>query len=88
MTYVYYEAEDFSGIPSFDELRRAEKQHGERILLTDLGILCANTDSQVRDRFAADSEDRILCWDCALNADVQEETGNRVNTDPSKATIS
>jgi len=80
--------EEFADYPTLDQLRTAEQQNNERILLTDLGIPCSNCDTEIRGRFAADPRGNLLCWDCAVTTDSKDEAGVRVNTDPTKATIS
>jgi len=79
---------EFEDYPTLDQLRNAEKQEQERLILTNLGIPCANCTSEITDRFAADPRGNLLCWDCAVTTDHTTEAGIRVNTDPSEATVS
>lgn len=74
--------------PTLDELRDAERRTGERIVLTDLGIPCHICSSAITDRFGADPNGNLLCWQCAINTEHESQSGIRVNTDPTKATIS
>lgn len=78
----------FSDYPTLDELRREERVHGERLVLNNLGIPCANCDKEIRERFAADPRSNLICWDCALTENSEDNAGIRVNTDPSNATVS
>lgn len=80
--------EEFQGSPTLDAIRQAEKKQNSRILLTDLGIPCSICDSEIRGRFGATPRGDLLCWDCAVTSDTQEDAGVRVNTDPTSATIS
>lgn len=80
--------EKFTDYPTLDQLRNAEQQTKERINLSNLGIPCANCSTEIRDRFAADPRGNLLCWDCAVSSEAEEEAGIRVNTDPTEATIS
>lgn len=80
--------QEFTDQPTLDALRQAEKQHGERIPLANIGLPCANCGAEIQDRFAADPRGNLLCWDCAVTADAEEENGIRVNSDPTKATVS
>lgn len=78
----------FTDYPTLDQLRTAEQQHKERINLSNLGVPCANCSAEIRDRFAADPRGNLLCWECAVTSDAEEEAGIRVNSDPTEATIS
>lgn len=78
----------FDEHPTLDELREAERQHGERLSLWQAGLLCSECSSEINDRFAADPSGNLLCWDCAVTAQGETENGIRVNTDPTKAVIS
>lgn len=80
--------EEFDDNPSLDQLRNAEQRTQERIILTNLGVPCANCSTEITDRFAADPRSNLLCWDCAVTAEHETEGGIRVNTDTSDATIS
>lgn len=90
----YLEAESgevirtFDDHPTLNQLRTAEQQTQSRINLTNLGVPCANCSSEITERFAADPRGNLLCWDCAVSAEHEEEVGIRVNSDPSEATIS
>jgi DNA repair photolyase len=80
--------EEFEDYPSLRDLRTAERHHGERIDLSNLGVPCSNCGTEIRDRFSADPRGNLICWDCAVTQDSDEEAGIRVNTDPTDATIS
>lgn len=80
--------EKFTDYPTLDQLRNAEQQNKERINLSNLGVPCANCNAEIRGRFAADPRGNLLCWDCAVTAEAEEEAGIRVNTDPTEATLS
>lgn len=80
--------EKFTDYPTLDALRNAEQQNKERINLSNIGVPCANCETEIRDRFAADPRGNLLCWDCAVTAEAEEEAGIRVNSDPTEATIS
>ena len=81
--------EEFGDYPTLDQLRQAEKRHGERIDLRDIGAPCANCSTEIRGRFAADPRGNLLCWDCAVSKNtVKKEAGVRVNTDSSQVTYS
>lgn len=74
--------------PTLDELREAERRHGERINLWQAGLLCSDCGNDINGRFAADSQSNLLCWDCAMEAQSDLQTGIRVNTDPTQAVMS
>lgn len=78
----------FDEIPTLDALRKAEHQHGTRINLWQVGLLCSNCGNDIRGRFAADTESNLLCWDCAMDTHGATQNGVHVNTDPTKAVIS
>lgn len=78
---------EFSDNPTLDALRQVENQHGERIHLANIGLPCANCGAEIQDRFAADPRGNLLCWDCAVTTNAEEENGIRVNSDPTKATV-
>lgn len=80
--------ESFGEHPTLDDLRELQRTHGIRLDLRDKGIPCANCGDEIDDRFGADPDGNILCWDCAMAADSQEYADVQVNTDPAKATIS
>lgn len=78
----------FDKVPTLDELRKAERQHGTRINLWQVGLLCSNCGNDITGRFAADTESNLLCWNCATDTHGDTQNGVRVNTDPTKAVIS
>ncbi|WP_336000927.1 SPL family radical SAM protein [Halorientalis halophila] len=80
--------ESFDESPSLDELREAERRHGERIDLWQAGLLCSECSDEINGRFASDPDSDLLCWDCAMDATGDSENGVRVNTDPTKAVMS
>lgn len=79
---------DLGSAPTLNELREAERRHGERINLWQAGLLCAECNSEINGRFAADIDSNILCWDCAMAAQGHSRDGVRVNVDPTKAVMS
>lgn len=79
---------EFSDYPTLDDLRTAEQQANKRLPLTNLGVPCANCETEIRERFAADPRGNLLCWDCATTTNTEHDDGIRVNTDPTTATIS
>lgn len=78
----------FDGIPTLDQLRRAEREHGRRIDLTNVGLPCSECGREIGERFASDPDSNLLCWDCAIEAQAEMENGLLVNTDPTRAIIS
>lgn len=78
----------FDEAPTLDELREAERRYGTRINLWQAGLLCTECGKAIDDRFAADTDSNLLCWDCASDAQGGTQQGVRVNTDPTKAVIS
>ncbi|KOX91289.1 radical SAM protein [Haloarcula rubripromontorii] len=81
----------FDDQPTLDELRELSRQHGgttERLDLWQAGLLCTQCDSEINDRFAANPQGDLLCWDCATDTDSHDEQGITVNTDPTKSVMS
>lgn len=77
--------------PTLNELREIERQYGDptdRLDLWQAGLLCAECNSEINDRFAADPAGKILCWDCAMDTESTDRNGIRVNTDPTKSVMS
>ncbi len=80
--------EDFGEHPTLDELREVERRHGERINLWQQGLVCYDCGNQINDRFAAQPDGHLLCWDCASSEDGEEKGGLRTNVDPTKSVLS
>jgi len=83
--------ESFDDQPTLDELREFDRQLGnptERLDLWQAGLLCAECDSEINDRFAASPSGDILCWDCAMDTDSADKNGITTNSDPTKSVMS
>lgn len=80
--------EEFGKNPTLNELRSAERKHGERINLWQQGLICSDCGNQINDRFNADIEGNLLCWGCASDDDGTEQHGLRTNADPTKSVLS
>lgn len=78
----------FAPQPSLDELRKFERETGERLVLWQAGLICTECDAAINGRFAASPDGDLLCWDCAGDDQGDTEGQMRVNTDPTKAVIS
>ncbi len=81
----------FDSQPTLDKLREIERQHGDptdRLDLWQAGLLCANCDTEINDRFAATPTGELYCWECAMDTDHIDQQGVRVNTDPTKSVLS
>lgn len=74
--------------PTLDELREAERRHGERINLWQQGLVCYECGNQINDRFAARTDGHIVCWDCATGKSEDDVGGLRTNIDPTKSVLS
>lgn len=83
-----YVVETFDGVPTLDKLRKAERDYGRRINLTNVGLPCSDCGTEIEDRFAATLEGDLLCWDCGLATESGDQAGVTVNTDPVEAIIS
>jgi hypothetical protein len=76
---------------NLDSLREASRKHGdvfERIDILNLAVECTECGGPLDDRFGANFSGEILCWTCAMGADVEESNGIQHNTDPAKVTLS
>lgn len=78
----------FDKQPTLDELREIERDNGERLDLWQSGLVCSNCRSTINDRFASSPGGDIICWECAIDSNPNDENGLVVNTDPTKAVIS
>ena len=81
----------FDEQPTLDELRNLDRQYGtptDRLDLWQSGLLCSECSNEINDRFAADSEGNILCWECAMVMESSDKKGIQINTDPTKAVMS
>lgn len=84
--------ETFNQTPKLDTLRECSKNVGkplERIDLWDRGLFCGHCEEPITDRFSADINGNLLCWDCAMNIDAEsDQRGVSQTTDPTKAVLS
>ncbi|MBO4248393.1 radical SAM protein [Halomicrobium sp. IBSBa] len=80
--------EEFGKNPTLNELREAERRHGTRINLWQQGLVCHDCGNQINDRFSAQQDGNLLCWDCATSAESHEQGGLRTNADPTKTVLS
>lgn len=80
--------EEFGKDPTLDELREAERSHGERINLWQQGLVCSDCGNQITDRFSADHDGHLLCWGCATDHESDEQSGLTTNVDPTKSVLS
>lgn len=78
--------------PNINKIREESREHGdslERIDLWNKNTECSNCNDQITGRFSANSQGDILCWDCAMNADAEnDQRGVSQTTDPTKAVLS
>ena len=77
--------------PTLDQLREAERNHGdplERLDLWQSGLVCSDCGSELNARFSADLDGNLLCWDCASKTAPEEQDGLTHNTDPTKSVLS
>lgn len=85
-------ATNISGPPKLSELRNASRESGnslERIQLLESTLPCSKCGVEITDRFSANSEGDLLCWDCAMDRVAEEDNrGVRHTTDPTKAVLS
>jgi len=81
--------EQFGLQPTLDELREAERQYGaptDRINLLDAGLPCSMCGTEIVDRFSADTDGSLLCWNCAMADRADEQDATRT-TDPAKVVL-
>lgn len=81
-------AQEFGKDPTLDDLREAERQHGERINLWQQGLICFQCGNQINDRFSTNPEGNLLCWDCAQNTETEGRGTLRTGVDPTKSVLS
>lgn len=77
-------------VPTLDQLREISRTTGEpfdRLDLLETGVSCTQCGSQLKDRFSATFDGKLLCWKCAMNAGQTEQNEIRHNTDPAKVVI-
>jgi hypothetical protein len=74
---------------NINKVREESRAYGdplERIDLWNKDTECSNCCDQITGRFSANSQGDILCWDCAMNADAEnDQRGVSQTTDPTKA---
>lgn len=84
--------ESFGTQPTLPQLREADRNHGDalsRLDLWDVGLPCNACGNDVVDRFSADQQGNLLCWECAIGASVEtDKRGVSQTTDPTKAVLS
>jgi len=80
--------EDLGKHPTLDDLRESERRHRTRINLWQQGLVCYECGNQITDRFSADFDGHLLCWDCANELDSEERGNLRVGVDPTKSVLS
>lgn len=78
--------------PTLDQLREAGRTHSDplaRLNLWDTGLPCSTCGDIITDRFSADSNGHILCWDCAIGSEADTDQREiSQTTDPTKAVLS
>lgn len=83
--------EEFGDNPTLDQLREAERRHGDptdRVDLLQAGLICTKCRTDISDRFSADMDGRVLCWECALTEQADTIQGTARTTDPAKVILS
>lgn len=80
--------EEFGEHPTLNELREAERRYGERINLWQAGLVCTDCGNAINDRFSADPQGHLLCWECAMDQDGEKRGSLQLNADPTKAVLS
>jgi len=79
---------EFGKNPTLNELREAEREYGERINLWQQGLICSECGNQINERFSADLDGSLLCWNCVSETDSSDQGGLRMNADPTKSVLS
>lgn len=84
--------ETFGPDPTLDQLREAERQYGQpvdRLDLWDGNLVCTSCSQTIADRFSADIDGNLLCWDCATETGGQQQEQRNLTqtTDPAKAVL-
>lgn len=78
--------------PNLAELREHSRNLGNplnRLDLWERGIPCSQCSDYLSGRFSANSDGSILCWDCAMSSDSEnDQRGVSQTTDPTKAVLS
>lgn len=78
--------------PSLINLRQASRNYGEpldRLNIWNAGFDCHQCGEKITDRFGADRNGNLLCWDCAMASDHDADARSVSNTtDPTKAVLS
>lgn len=78
--------------PSLINLRQASRDYGEpldRLNIWNAGFDCHQCGEKITDRFGADRNGNLLCWDCAMASDHDADARSVSNTtDPTKAVLS
>lgn len=81
-----------SGDMKLDQVRKLSRDNGEpleRIDVWQAGLSCTNCDKLISDRFSANANGDLLCWDCAVDQSIDEDSrGVSHTTDPTKAILS
>lgn len=79
---------DLGSNPTLDDLRKIERQEGERLNLWQVGLICSACGEIINGRFGADEKGELLCWNCAQNASSKETGDITTNTDSASAILS
>ncbi|MDB9302031.1 radical SAM protein [Halorubrum ezzemoulense] len=78
--------------PKLSKIREVSRSNGDplsRLSVDDLDLACGNCSNQIEERFGADSNGNILCWDCASGGSHDsDQRGISQTTDPTKAVLS
>jgi DNA repair photolyase len=78
--------------PELSEIREISRSTGDplsRLDIGDLDLFCGNCSNEIGDRFGANSDGSILCWDCAAGGSHDSDRrGISRTTDPTKAVLS
>lgn len=83
--------EEFESQPDLERIREIERRYGnptDRLDLLNANLTCTNCSQTIEDRFGADIDGNLLCWDCASASGGQErESRLTQTTDPAKAVL-
>lgn len=81
-----------SGQPKLSEFREISRSHGdplERLDIVNSGMYCTKCDKTIKERFSANTQGELLCWDCAMDRVAKsDQRGVTHTTDPTKAILS
>ncbi len=81
-----------SSVPQLGQLREFSRNNSaplDRIQLWDVGLPCSICGEIIKERFSANSDGDLLCWDCAMDrTSKNDQRGVSHTTDPTKAVLS